>query len=197
MPNILSTDSRYIKYIDCNPEKQKKVVFEGQFLKIIMGSQVLYSIDMTDVFHPASINGGNFKKRIYIQPESSYDLYGGNIAQDQGEVSLVIIKVKYDKSLLDSERLIHWEYKGNLFPLKNILFLTGKTLDHIKHHGWDLEPYNVVGDTVSPGITSPVVDPEFVPLLSPQPTTPDLSLGGIVIRNTTLKEIELEILVIN
>ena len=55
----------------------------------------------------------------------------------------------------------------------------------------------MVGDTVSPGITSPVVSPEFVPLLSPQPTTPDLSLGGIVIRNTTLKEVELEILVIN
>ena len=195
MPNILSTDPRYIKYIDCNPEKQKKVVFEGSFLKIIMGSQVLYSADMSGIFHPASINGGSFKKRVYIQPESSYDLYGGNIAQDQGEVSLIIIKVKYDKSLLDSERLIHWEYEGNLFPLKNILFLTGKTLDHIKHHGWDLEPYNVVGDTNDP--TSPVVDPEFSPVLSPQPTSPDFSLGGIIIRNTTLKEVELEILVIN
>jgi hypothetical protein len=88
------------------------------------------------------------------------------------------------ESLLDSERLIHWEYKGNLFPLKNILFLTGKTLDHIKHHGWDLEPYAPEDST-------------FSPVLSPQPTSPDLSLGGIVLKNTTLKEVEVEILVMN
>lgn len=194
MPNILKTDSRYIKSIDCNPEKQKKIVFEGSFLKIIMGSNVLYSLDMSGFFHPASINGGSFKKRIYISPESSWDLYGGNIAQDQGEVSLIVIKVKYDKALTDDERLIFWEYKGKTFPLKNLLFLTGKTLDHIKHHGWDLEPYNVYGD---PSNISPVVDPEFSPVLSPQPISPDFSLGGIKIINPTLKEVELEILVMN
>ena len=197
MPNILSTDSRYIKYIDCNPEKQKKIIWEGSSLKIIMGSQILHSVDMSSLFHPASISGGSFKKRIYIQPDSFYKLYGGNIAQDQGEVSMIIIKVKYDKSLTDAERLMYWEYKGDLFPLKNLLFLSGKTLDHVKHHGWDLEPYNVVGDTVSPGVTSPVIDPRYSPHLSPQPTQEYPALGGIILRNTTLKEVEIEILVIN
>ena len=108
---------------------------------------------------------------------------------------MLILKLKRMKKVEFSQ--LHNLLLKICTQLKNILFLTGKTLDHIKHHGWDLEPYNVVGDTVSPGITSPVVSPEFVPLLSPQPTTPDLSLGGIVIRNTTLKEVELEILVIN
>lgn len=194
MPNVLKTDSRYIKYVDCNPEKQKKIVFEGSFLKIIEGAKVLHSLDMSGFFHPASINGGSFKKRIYIEAEKSWNLYGGNIAQDQGEVSLIIVKVKYDKSLTEDQKLIYWEYKGKTFPLKNVLFLTGKTLDHVKHHGWDLEPYNVYGD---PTNVSPVIDPEFSPVLSPQPTSPDLSLGGIKIMNTTIKEVELEILVMN
>jgi hypothetical protein len=184
MPNVLSTDPRFIKYVDCNPEKQKKIVFEGSFLKIIMGSQVLDTVDLSNFFHPASINGGSFKKRIYIQSGGSYTLYGGNIAQDQGEVSMVIVRVKYDSTLPDTEKMIHWEYEGNLFPCKNLLFLTGKTKDHEKHHGWDLEPYTPEAST-------------FSPVLSPQPTSPDLSLGGIVLKNTTLKEVEVEILVMN
>lgn len=194
MPNVLKTDSRYVKSINCNPERQKKIVFEGAFLKIIEGSKVLHSIDMSGFFHPASINGGSFKKRIYIDSQKSWDLYGGNVAQDQGEVSLVIIKVKYDRSLTEDEKLIFWEYKGKTFPLKNVMFLTGKTLDNVKHHGWDLEPYNVYGD---PTDVSPTVDPVFSPVLSPQPTSPDFSLGGIKIMNTTQKEVELEILVMN
>lgn len=184
MPNILSSDPRFIKYANCSPEKQKKIVFEGSFLKIIMGSQVLDTVDLSNFFHPASINGGSFKKRVYIPSGESYNLYGGNIAQDQGEVSMIVIRVKYDPSLPEVEKLIYWEYEGNLSPCKNLLFLTGKTLDHVKHHGWDLEPYSPEAST-------------FSPVLSPQPTSPDLSLGGIVLKNTTLKEVEVEILVMN
>lgn len=187
MPNILSTDPRNIKYLDCNPEKQKKIVFEGSSLKILMGSQVLDTVDMSSLFHPASINGGNFRKRIYIPSDGSYNLYGGNIAQDQGEVSLIVIRVKYDKSIPEGDRVIYWEYKGNIFPCNNLMFLTGKTLDSDPHKGWDLEPYNA---DVSPA-------PVFSPSLDPQPTSPDLSLGGIKISNPTLKEVELEILVMN
>ena len=187
MPNVLSTDPRDIKYVDCNPEKQKRIVFEGAFLKIVMGSNVLDTVDMSSLFHPASINGGNFKKRIYIPSNGSYDLYGGNIAQDQGEVSMIIIRVKYDKSISETDRVIYWEYKGNIFPCKNLMFLTGKTLDSIPHQGWDLEPYAA---DVSPA-------PVFSPVLDPQPTSPNPLLGGIKINNPTLKEVELEILVMN
>lgn len=184
MPNILSSDPRFIRYANCNPEKQKKIVFEGSFLKIIMGSEVLDKVDFSNFFHPASINGGSFKKRAYISPGGSYNLYAGNIAQDQGEVSMVVIKVKYNAKLAEGEKLIYWEYEGNLFPCRNLLFLTGKTLDRVKHHGWDLEPY-------STGTSS------FSPVLSPQPTSPDFSLGGIILRNTTSEEVEVEILVMN
>lgn len=184
MPNVLSSDPRFIRYANCNPEKQKKIVFEGSFLKIIMGSQVLDTVDLSKFFHPASITGGSFKKRTYIPSGGSYNLYGGNIAQDQGEVSMIVIRVKYDSTLPENEKLIYWEYEGNLFPCNNLLFLTGKTLDRVKHHGWDLEPYSSEAST-------------FSPVLSPQPTSPDFSLGGITLRNPTLKEVEVEILVMN
>jgi hypothetical protein len=187
MPNILSTDQRSIRNLDCSPEKQKRIVFEGSSLKIVMGSQVLDTVDMSSIFHPASINGGNFKKRIYISAGGTYNLYGGNIAQDQGEVSLIVVKVKYDKSLAEENKIIYWEYNGKVFPCKNLIFLTGKTLDSEKHQGWDLEPYN---SDVSPA-------PVFSPELDPQPTSPDFLLGGIRISNPTLKEVELEILVMN
>ena len=184
MATVLTTDPRGILYLNCDPLKQKKIVFEGSSLKIIMGSQVLDTVDLSSFFHVSSQNGGSFVKRLVIPSGNHYTLYGGNIAQDQGEVSLIVIKVKYDKSLLESEKLITMNYLGRTFPLKNLTFLTGKTLDHIKHHGWDLEPYGQAHG-------------ESSPVLSPMPTSPDFSKGGIIINNVTTKEIEVEILVMN
>ena len=188
MPNILATDQRGIKYANCDLEKQKRIIFENTSLKVVMGSQTLYSMNLTSFFHPATSNGGSLKKRIYISPGEEYDLYAGNIGQDQGEVSLVIIRVvRYDKQLAETEKVIFWQYLGNMFPIKDLMFLTGKTLDTIKHHGWDLEPYSVV----SPGIN------EFTPTLHNETTSPNFSLGGIKINNTTTGEVELEILIMN
>jgi hypothetical protein len=186
MPDIKSTDSRYIKYVDCNPDKQKKLVFEGSSLKVIQGSQVLDAVDFSGFFHPASENGGSFVKRFYLSPNAIYTLYGGNIAQDQGEVSMVIIRVNYSKKLTDQDKLITLEYNGTIFPCKNIHFVTGKTLDHIKHHGWDLEPW-----------TDSQSSPEFSPIISPMPTEPDFGFGGILISNPTSEEVEIQILVMN
>lgn len=188
MPNILSTDQREIQNSSCGLEKQKRIVFENTFLKVVMGSQTLYSMDLSSFFHPATLRGGNFKKRIYIAPGGDYDLYAGNIGQSQGEVSLIIIRViRYDKRLDEKEKVIFWEYLGNKFPIKNLMFLTGKTLDSIKHHGWDLEPYS----NVSPSAY------QFSPHLHNQTTPANYSLGGIKINNTTIGEVELEILVMN
>lgn len=184
MATVLSTDSRGILYLNCDPLKQKKIVFEGSSLKIIMGSQVLDTVDLSSIFHVSSENGGSFVKRLFISAGNQYALYGGNIAQDQGEVSLIVIKVKYDKSLEESQKLISMSYLGKTLPIKNMTFLTGKTLDHIKHHGWDLEPYGQANDVSSP-------------VLSPMPTSPDFTRGGIIINNLTTKEIEVEILVMN
>ena len=186
MPNIYKTDPRFIENLDCNPQKQKKIIFEGSFLKIVMGSQVLDSVDLSSFFHPASQNGGSFKKNFFISPGSTYTLYGGNVAQDQGEVSMIVMRVKYDSSLTETQKVINIEYEGKILPCKNIFFVTGKTLDHAKYHGWDLEPWD--GSVPSPG---------FSPVLSPMPSSPDLTFGGILINNPTLKEIEVEILVMN
>jgi hypothetical protein len=186
MHNINTTDPRYIKGIDCNPTKQKKIIFEGSSLKIISGSQVLDSVDLSGFSHFASEFGGSMKKRVFIPSLQNYYLYAGNIGQDQGEVSLIVMKVRYDSSLAEEEKYITWEYEGYVFPVKNLLFLSGRTLDIIKHHGWDLEAYD---DTA----TSPV----FTPTLNPVLTEQDLTFGGILIYNRTGKEVEVEILVMN
>lgn len=186
MHNINTTDSRYIKSIDCNPVKQKKIIFEGSFLKIISGSQVLDSVDLSGFSHFASEFGGSMKKRVFIPSLQNYYLYAGNIGQDQGEVSLIIMKVRYDSSLPEEEKYLTWEYEGKIFPIKNLMFLTGRTLDAIKHHGWDLEAYN-----------DQATSPQFSPTLNPVLTSPDLTFGGILIYNRTGKEVEVEILVMN
>jgi hypothetical protein len=186
MHNINTTDPRYIKALDCNPTRQKKIIFEGSSLKIISGAQVLDSVDLSGFSHFASEFGGSMKKRVFIQPDLNYYLYAGNIGQDQGEVSFIIMKVKYDSSLPEEEKYITWEYEGYVFPVKNLLVLSGRTLDDIKYHGWDLEAYD---DTV----TSPVFSPNLNPNLTPQ----DLTFGGILIYNRTGKEVEVEILVMN
>jgi len=185
MPTILTTDTKGIQSLDCDPFKQKKIVFEGAFLKIIMGSQVLDTVDLSSFFHPSLDCGGSFKKKVYVAANSNYKLYGGNIAQDQGEVSLIIVRVKYDKSLTEGEKLITVSYKGSTFSIKNIMFLTGKTLPNEKYQGWDLEPFGSHTGN------------ESTPILSPMPTSPDFQEGGMIINNLTNKEIELEILVMN
>jgi hypothetical protein len=186
MHNIRSTDPRYIKYIDCDPNKQKKIIFEGSSIKIIMGSSVLDSLDLSTFLHPASENGGSMKKRFFLDSKKTYTLHGGNVAQAQGEVSLIIIRAKYDASIEESKKYFTWEYLGKIFTAKNLIFLTGRTLDTVKHHGWDLEPYT----SLSPS-------PTFSPEISPFPTSPDFNLGGILIYNPTDKEMEFEILVMN
>jgi len=186
MPTINSTDSRYIRSLECNPTKQKKIIFEGSSLKIISGSQVLDTTDLSTFSHFASEEGGSLKKSVFLAAGQTYNLHAGNIAQDQGEVSLVIMKVRYDSSLIDSEKYITWEYEGKIFPCKNLLFLTGRTLDNEKYHGWDLEPFT--------GITPA---PSFSPTLDPIPSSPDLTFGGILVYNPTNKEVELEILIMN
>jgi hypothetical protein len=198
MPNILATDQRKIKNANCDLEKQKRIIFENTSLKVVMGSQTLYSMDLKSFFHPATLNGGTFKKRVYIAPGGEYDLYAGNIGNDFGDVSLIIIRVvRYDKKLSENEKVIFWQYLGNMFPIKDLMFLTGKTLDTVKHHGWDLEPYAAVS-TGSPSFGSPSFgSPSFIPALHNETTSPDFSLGGIKINNTTTGEVELEILVMN
>ena len=186
MPNIYKTNQKYVEHIDCNPQKQKQIIFEGSFLKVVMGSEVLDSTDLSTLFHPASENGGSFVKRFYISPGANYTLYGGNISQDQGEVSMIIIRITYDPSLTEDQQLITLEYEGKIFPCNNLFFVTGKTLDTIKYHGWDLEPWNDQAES-----------PQFSPVISHMPTSPDLNFGGILINNPTTQEIEVEILVMN
>ena len=186
MPNIPTTDQSKIRGIDCNPQKQKKIVFEGSTLKIISGSNTLYGLDLSNFGQFGSEFGGSFKKSYYIPSNNSYTLYGGNIAQDQGEVSMIIIMVNYDKSIPPSDQYITIEYKGKILPCGNLMFLTGTTIDDRPWQGWDLEPFDP---------NKPLIN--YSPQLDPNITSPNFELGGMLIYNPTIGEVEVQILVMN
>ena len=64
------------------------------------------------------------------------------------------------------------------------MFLTGSILEQSPWQGWDLEPY----DTTKPPIN-------YSPQIDPNVTSPDFSLGGILIYNPTGGEVEIQMLV--
>lgn len=185
MPNVLSTDQTYIQGVDCNPQKQKKIIFEGSTLKVISGSNTLFGIDFSNFGQFGSEFGGSFKKDVYIQSQQTYTLYGGNISQAQGEVSMIVLMVRYDSATALVDRHISVDYKGKIIPCGTLLFLTGVTKDDVAWHGWDLEPYTNA---------SPI---PYSPTISPNVTSPDYDFGGLLIYNPTNGEIEVEILVMN
>jgi len=186
MPNVLTTDTTLIQGYDCNPQKQKKLIFEGCTLKIISGSNTLYGLDLCNFGQFGSENGGSFKKSYYIPTGGTYTLFGGNVAQEQGEVGMIVIQVNYDKTVAIEDRYITINYKGSVFACGPLMFLTGTTEDTIVWHGWDLEPYN----TSAPPI-------HFSPQIDPNVTSPDFNLGGMLIYNPTIGEVEVQILVMN
>ena len=177
MPNILSTDQSRIRSIDCNPQKQKKIIFEGSTLKIISGSETLYALDLSTFGQFGSEWGGSFKKNYYVPSKQTYSVFAGNISQVQGEVSMIVVMVNYDKSIPAADRHLIIEYHGHIFPCGPLMFLTGSTLDDRPWHGWDMDPEDVT-------VSSPVSSPNF-------------DLGGLLIFNHTIGEVEVQILVMN
>ena len=186
MPNVLSTDQSLIQGYNCNPEKQKKIIFEGSTLKIISGAQTLYSLDLSNFGQFGSEAGGSFKKSYYIPSLSTYTLFGGNIAQEQGEVGMIIMLVNYDSYIPDAGRYITIEYKGSIITCNNLTFLTGTTMDTTPWQGWDLEPYNLAASPIN-----------YSPQLDPNISSPDFNYGGMLIYNPTSAEVEIQILVMN
>lgn len=187
MANITPPDPRYLGGYDCTPSGQKRIIFEGSTLKVVSGSSTLYGLELGSFGQFGSEFGGSFKKTHYINPSEYYTLYGGNIAQDQGEVGMIVIKVRYDKSIPKEDQYITIEYKGKIIPCGTLLFVTGVTKDDVIWHGWDLEPYNT---NYSPTIN-------YSPQLDPNITSPDFSMGGMLIYNPTIGQIEVQILVMN
>jgi hypothetical protein len=165
-----ATFANLSKGYTCDANKQMKIVFEGSFIKVIRGSETLYSLDMSGFGQFGSDFGGSFKKSYYIPAGGNYMLYGGNVAQAQGEVSMIVIRARYDSSIPAENQYITIDYKGEIFPCRNLMFLTGATKDDIPWAGWDLD------ETVA---------------------SPDLDLGGMLISNPTSGEVEIQILVMN
>ena len=186
MPNILSTDQSQIKFGTCDLQKQKKIIFEGSTLKIISGANTLYALDLSNFGQFGSEFGGSFKKDVYIPSQQTYTLFGGNVAQEQGEVSMIIVMVNYDSSIPLADQHLTIEYKDKLFSCGNLMFLTGTTKDTQPWQGWDLEPYN---------LSAPPIN--FSPTIDPNVTSPNFDLGGMLIFNPTIGEVEVTILVMN
>jgi len=162
-------------------------------LDVREGSNILSSVSLCD-FKLESLGsselggcGGSLKRSITLSPSSTYTLTAPEIGQAQGEVQMIVVKVKYQKDHPDEERYLNWEYKGSVYPIKNLMILTGRTEPDIPWQGWDLSYYS----------NNPP-NPSFSPQPYPPITSPSLSFGGIMFSNPSDKyKTELEIFVFN
>jgi len=190
---IYTTDQTKIKFLDCKPAVYRKVYFQSCNLDIREGSNILSTISLCD-FKLESLGsselggcGGSLKRSITIAPSGMYTLTAPEVGQAQGEVQMIVVKATYQKNHREEDRLVYWEYKGNTYPMHNLMILTGRTQAEIPWQGWDLGYYS----NTPP---SPVFSPHTYPPIA----SPDLSFGGIMFSNpSNTYNTELEIFVFN
>jgi hypothetical protein len=190
---VYTTDPAYVKYLDCNPGIYRRVAFQSCNLDIKQGSSVLSTISLCD-FKLESLGsgdlggcGGSLKRSVTLRASSNYILTAPEVGQEQGEVQLIVIKVKYDSKIDPADRYLTWEYKGSVYPISSMMVLTGRTEPAISWHGWDLSYYS----------NNPP-SPDFSPQIFPPVSSPDLTFGGIMFTNPNQSyDTELEIFVFN
>jgi hypothetical protein len=190
---VYTTDQRYVEHLDCNPAVYKRVYFQSCNLDIKQGSSILSTVSLCD-FKLESLGsselggcGGSVKKSITLGPSSNYTLTAPEIGQAQGEVQMIVVKVKYEKDHPDNEKFLTWEYKGETYPIRSLMVLTGRTDAEISWQGWDLSYY-------SNNPPTPIFSPHLYPVVS----SPNLSFGGIMFSNLNdTYSTELEIFVFN
>lgn len=193
MGTIYRTNPQYIKYLDCNRSVDRKVFFQTCNLGIKEGSSILTTASLCD-FQLESLGnsemggcGGSLKRNAIVPVSGNYVLTAPEVGQEQGEVQMIVVKVKYNKDIPSEDRYLNWEYKGSVYPIGSLMVLTGRTKPGETWKGWDLSSY-------SNNITSP----QFTPSPYPSITSPDLSFGGIMFTNPNDKyNAELEIFIFN
>lgn len=187
--NINSTDQRYIKYLECSPTKPRIVSFQGCDLEIREGSNIVSSISLCDLSMNKSDSfqgfdgcGGFIKKSIVLPPNGSKTVTSPEIVGSNGQVQMIIFKVKYPKNITISDRFITFEYKGWIGPIETIMVLSGRAINN----GWDMTNY-------SGNITSP----QFSPAIQPAPSSTDPSFGGFLLSNPSSSSVQVEIMIFN
>jgi len=190
---VYTTDQKYVKYLDCNPGVYRRVYFQSCNLDIKEGANILSSVSLCD-FKLESLGsselggcGGSLKRSATLSSLGTYTLTAPEVGQAQGEVQMIVVKVKYQNAHPEEERYLNWEYKGNVYPLHTLMVLTGRTEPEIPWQGWDLSYYS----------NNPP-SPDFSPQPYPVIASPNLSFGGILFSNPSdTYSIELEIFVFN
>jgi hypothetical protein len=190
---VYTTNPTYVKYLDCNPGVYRRLSFQSCNLDIKEGSNILAKVSLCDfkLESLGSVNlggcGGSLKRTVTLKAASNYVLTAPEIGQEQGEVQMIVVKVKYDSKVDPKDRYLTWEYKGNVYPINSMMFLTGRTEAGIPWQGWDLSYYS----------NNPPA-PSFSPHIFPPVTSPDLNFGGIMFTNPNQSyDADIEIFVFN
>jgi hypothetical protein len=177
----------YIKGLNCNPAVDRKIIFQSCNLDIKEGSKILSQVPLCDFkIEGISDSGGSIKRSFTIKKKGNQIITAPEIGQKQGEVQMIVIKVKYQNAHPVYDRYLTWEYKGTTYPLGTLMVLTGRTLPNTPYHGWDLSDY-----------TNNLPSPPYSPQIQNTPTSPDMSFGGIMISNPSTYDVDIEILILN
>jgi len=190
---VYTTDQGYIKYLNCDQGVNRRIIFQTCNLSVIEGANTLQSLSLCDFSLPSLSGGenggcgGSATRKVTIQKSGAYTLTAPEVGQEQGEVQLIAVKVKYDKDHPLDDQFLFWEYKGSVYPLGKLMVLTGVTKSSEPWYGWDLSYYS----------NNPP-NPDFSPQPFPPIASPDLNFGGILFSNpSTTYDVDLEIMIFN
>lgn len=189
--NEYNSDFKYIKYLDCHPPRSLAISFKDCDLIIREGMDTLESVSLCDFKLEGLINDENLPnsrsaiKKIILKPNEEYTLVSPEIGQQQGEVQMIIVKVTYLFEHEESDRYITWKYKNETYPLGELMILTGRTKLNETWKGWDLSYYSSTSNI------------SFNPPFNPPVSQPDLNEGGIIFKNITQHNVDIEIFIFN
>jgi hypothetical protein len=173
-----------IKFLDCKPYKKKKISLVGCDLIVSEGANELEKVSLCDLNYPLLDCGGWSKKKYTIPAKESKQIFAGNTAQLQGEIAFLAIRVYY-KTSETATRVINFEYKGEIYPIYNLMILSGITRPTEAYQGWDMEPYSVASQNSN-----------FSGVLN-QLESYNTSFGGMLISNPLDSDVQIEVFTAN
>lgn len=140
MALINTNTANKITCSDLSSSTVKSMIFENYGLSILEGSKTLFSLLLKDLFFP--VNSYQFSE-FKIGASGSIMLDPGNISNANGDVTAIVIVVKYptkdagDVALTETDKYINYTYSSNsqTYPIGKMMLLSGTDSPN---NGWNL-----------------------------------------------------------
>jgi len=121
----------------CNPPSVLSMGMDRCTISLFNGTTVIKGLSLCDF----SMDVDDYVSQdVCMAPGETFYLQADSLGLiPYGETSFILIKATYPKGTLIDNRYIRWTYKGETYPMSEIMILTGSP-DGTPNTGWDVTP---------------------------------------------------------